>query len=430
MIHFTVMNEAELTALLHEAASAKANAQYEQATKAYETLLNQSQPTKDPTIQLLRFTAWRELGDLLRLLGKQEEAITNYQHYCDEAHGTPHYIEALYLLGLQHGRLGHHQKGLDAQRQALQYAKNTNDTSGRAKAYAGIGNALAGLGQLEEAVQNIQTALGLFQQLNNGPELARTWNALGLAQVRLGKTDKAIIAFVNALEKARLHMGKREVCITLTNLGECYQSLYNMEKALQSHEEALNLVQELNLPSAQADILRNFGVDLFYLNRPEEAHNYLQQALEMSQKAGLLEVYIQALYSIAYAEVSQGSVEQARTHGQAMKELAESNNSSAYLAESLYILGLCHQKENEFPAAEQLWQQASFLAHETKQRSLLWRLHAALAQIAPSISLATAHNRIAAEIIDQIVWPLEDETLRNTFLNTPIIQTIRQAAKG
>ena len=77
--------------------------------------------------------------------------------------------------------------------------------------------------------------------------------------------------------------------------------------------------------------------------------------------------------------------------------------------------------------AEELWQRAIFLAHETENRVLLWQLHAALAQIAKLPSLAAVHNRIAAEVIQQIVEPFTDEALKAHFLEAaPVTAVLSQ----
>jgi hypothetical protein len=80
--------------------------------------------------------------------------------------------------------------------------------------------------------------------------------------------------------------------------------------------------------------------------------------------------------------------------------------------------------------AEELWQRALFLAHETENRVLLWQLHAALAQIAQQPNLAAVHNRIAAEVIQQIAEPFTDASLKAGFLEAgPVTAVLNQLPK-
>jgi tetratricopeptide (TPR) repeat protein len=156
---------------------------------------------------------------------------------------------------------------------------------------------------------------------------------------------------------------------------------------------------------------------------------HLRRALALSEEMDRPDTQSQALYSLAIAEVELGDIAAAREHGQRLKELAEKTNARGYLADALHILGLCHERDGERTVAEQLWQQALFLAHETNRRILLWQLHSALSRISNNPALKDVHNRIAAEVIQQIAFPIEDENLKQKFLNAPAVQTVlRQAA--
>ncbi len=99
-----------------------------------------------------------------------------------------------------------------------------------------------------------------------------------------------------------------------------------------------------------------------------------------------------------------------------MRDLSEGGSNQGSLAEALHVLGLLKKERGDVLAAQGLWQEASFLAHETGRRMLLWRLHAELASLASNPQLASVHNRIAAEIIQQIAQPIEDVRLREQFL--------------
>ena len=91
-------------------------------------------------------------------------------------------------------------------------------------------------------------------------------------------------------------------------------------------------------------------------------------------------------------------------------------------------MGLCSKVEGDEITAQQLWQQAIFLGHETHRRPLLWRIHAEMAKVMPNEDLAQVHYRIAAEVIQQIAYPIEDEQLKAAFLNAPPIAAILTAA--
>ena len=287
--------------------------------------------------------------------------------------------------------------------------------SGRAHAHSGIGSAYRGLGRIEESVPHMARALFLFEQLGDKQEQAWVGNQLGISYARLGKVDKAITIFKQALELAR-EIGVRETAVILSNLGEAYQVLYDMQQAFIHHQEAVAIYDSVDLPSGSADLYRNLGVDLYYLGQVEEGMKYLRKALQISEHVGRPNLHMQALYSLALAEIDQGREELAQIHSLNLKALTEKGEAAGHLAKALHIEGLCAKLAGEFVRARQAWQQATILAHETGQQMLIWQLHAAQATIADSEELAAIHLRIAAEIIEQIIYPIEDEKLRQKFL--------------
>jgi tetratricopeptide (TPR) repeat protein len=311
-------------------------------------------------------------------------------------------------------------------------AEALNYTAGRANSLGGIGLVNHHLGRFEEAGTNYKKSLALLEQIGDRAEQARCWNRMGMSHARLGELDKAITDFKES-SQLFLKISNRSLRTVqtglnaLSNLGECYQSLFDMNQALTHHEAGLNLVESMDLPSLESDFCRNLGVDLYYLGRIEEGIEYLERALRISRESNTPDIELQSLYSLAIAELERGNLAQGHTYAQALSELAETHQTRGYQADGLHALGLYHKEIGEIDQAQQLWQQALFLAHETGRRMLLWRVHAELAGIAPNRALANVHNRIASEIILQILLPIEDEALCQMFKNAAPVRAIFEA---
>lgn len=185
----------------------------------------------------------------------------------------------------------------------------------------------------------------------------------------------------------------------------------------------------MNLRYSESDVTRNLGFDLWRLGRVEEGLEYLNQALALSQETGNPDVELQTLYSLALVKIEQGETEKAHEFARRLKGLAEAANTRGYMADALHVSGLYHEKQGEMALAQQMWQEALFLAHETSRRMLLWQLHAALARISENPALSQVHYRIAAEVIQQIAYPIQDEGLCEKFLHAPPIRAILREAK-
>jgi tetratricopeptide (TPR) repeat protein len=172
------------------------------------------------------------------------------------------------------------------------------------------------------------------------------------------------------------------------------------------------------------DLSRNLGVDLYYLGRVEEGISYLKRALRVSRDMNTPDIELQSLYSLAIAEIERGNPERGLEYANELMKLAEEGKTRGYQADGFHAIGLAYQKKGQIEEAQQVWQQSLFLAHETGRRMLMWRIHSGLSSIAPNQALADVHNRIASEIILQILDPIEDETLCQTFLDAEPVRAI------
>jgi tetratricopeptide (TPR) repeat protein len=420
------------TPALSAAAAAESAGDHPQAIQSYTALLAQiaAHPT-DATLDEARLTAVRERGRLLNFVGEEEAALTSYQHYQQEAAPGRYTVEALVLVGNQSCYMGHYQQAVETLQEALQLAEGLNYTAGRAKGYGSLGLTHVYLGRPEEALTYLTKSLALLEQLGDTVEQARMWNRVGVTHMRLGQVDKAVAALQEAANLARQKANEDPLALeltihTLNNLGECFQYLFDMEQALIYHHEGLAMAAG-KMFYLEADLCRNIGVELCYLDRVTEGVGYLHRSLKLAQAINQYNIAMQALFSLALAEIQQGDLQTGYDHARQLKEKAEQGNARGDLADALYALGLYHRLRGDGDTAQQLWQQALFLAHETARRMLLWQIHGELAQVTANRELAAVHNRIAAEIIQQIAYPIADKTLRDHFLQATPVASILAA---
>lgn len=418
------MQISQLLAQLETAAVAQQQHNYAHALTLYEELLA-AVPLQNatPEMRQLRVKALNQSARIHYLQGNQEQALKGYQQAYLESTSSRQAVAALVQIGDQHVAMGNYDKALQAQNEALHLAESLNDSSGRAHALRSTGLVYMRMGRFGEAIASLRKALSLFQQLHDRPERTRTWNLIGIAHAQKGELDKAIDAFVIGLADAR-HIGDVATASFLGNLGEAHQDLYDMEQALIYHREGLQIAQQMHLSSQEVDLWRNLGVDLFYLGEIDESGRSLQKALQLSQETGLLDMELQTLYSLALVALAQQQTAVAAAYTQRLQTAVLKAKARGHEARVCYLLGLCAQQNGDSAKAEQQWQQALFLAHETDQKHLLWQIHAALAQVATNPELAQTHNRIAAEVIEQIIYPLENEALCQIFRNAPPVKAV------
>ncbi|MBK8986690.1 MAG: tetratricopeptide repeat protein [Chloroflexi bacterium] len=421
------MDVAHLAQLLQRATIARDNEANDTAVRYYAELIAQTEGgAAEPGVREIRLEALRENGRLYRLLGQQQEALACFEQTYMDAGSGEQAVDALTLLANQHNSMGSYDEAMQACREALQLTEALNYSAGRAAAFQVLGRAYAHQGRTEEAIHNMQKALALFEQIGNRTEVARTNSWIGVVRMDQWHMDKAIRAFQRALQESE-HVSPILRCTILNNLGECYQCLFDFEQALAYHREALALISQTRFTMPQDDLLRNLGVDLCRIGEVDEGIAHLYDALRLSEANGDPDVRFQVLDSLIHAELERGRPDVALQYSQTLRMEAEKRKARHFEARALYGLGLCYQQFGEGVAAEQEWQQALFLAHETRQQNLIWQIHAGLAQIVGIAPLAATHNRIAAEVIDQIVYPIEEDNLRQKFLAAPSVRAVLAA---
>ena len=176
----------------------------------------------------------------------------------------------------------------------------------------------------------------------------------------------------------------------------------------------------------EADLCRNLGLDLAQQQQWTESLAYLHRAHDLAEEIQSPNTCLNALYGLARVELARGE-SSGKAYAHALLTVTKPGQSRWHQANGLYALGRFEQLAGNHATAEELWQRAIFLAHETENRMLLWQLHAALAQIAKLPNLAEVHNRIAAEVIQQIAEPFTDEALKAHFLAAdPVAAVLNQ----
>mgnify|MGYP002624724736 CR=1 FL=1 len=392
-----------------------------------EILANTDPQTSDPKEKNIRLVSLKERGDLLGELGEQVAALAAYEQYYLEAGTSQHAVEALVLIGIRSRGLGQYGRSITACQEALDLSHALNYTPGRAKALVGLGGTYLLQGEVNLAVNYLNQANALFEQLNDNYGQAQSSNEIGIAYATTGHFYKAIQAFEKSLSLARQFDRHSGLVACLNNLGECYQLLFATEKALDCHREGLALAESAEFRLLEADLCRNLGLDLMQKQQWSESEAYFQRAKALAEEIRAPEIYFHTLYALARVHLAQEQVE-GREYAQVLLDsTTEPGRSRWHQANGLYVLGRYEKLAGNTATAEELWQRAIFLAHETENRVLLWQLHAALAQIAQQPNLAAVHNRIAAEVIQQIAEPFTDESLKAGFLGAePVTAVLNQ----
>jgi tetratricopeptide (TPR) repeat protein len=402
--------------------------QYAETVELCQNLLSNTSPEIESD-QQYRLIALRESSLALWQLGQADAAWLQMTQYQQEAgEHSIHTIQALCQMAHLLTRRGAFELAKDKLDHAMKIANQLDYELGFSLVYHQRGRLAAFQGFPENALADYLKARAIYPKTGYLLTHFDLWSDIGFAYRTIGRIDKAIKAYDSALKLAH-HLRHPKTCAVLNYLGECYQDLFDMEQAKMCHLQALEHVPVLahnnkTFHRVQADIYRNLGVEYYYLGDMRAGRAALQKTLFMLDEQDSLEIRLKSLFTLSLIDLDQGDLTMAWQRAQELHDEADKNAIRGLQAWALYLLGLCCEQQDALDKAHSNWQQALFLAHDTDQRMLLWRVHAALARTAASDALAGVHYQIATEAIHQIVLSVEDVSLQAKFKQAPMVAQV------
>ncbi len=429
------MDKATLNDLLDQAQQLETANEFENAAEQYQVIIDNTSPNaKDKNIEEIRLKALEQITGLYTyyVSERYEEGLALAEVYQEEATSYHHQRNALSRIGAYAMHFGDNKRALSAYRTALELVESHDDERGLIRAYSDLASAYNSVGNLEEAAHYYLQAIELHNQGSGSLfGAANIWNRLGLVYHQQGEISKAIDAherYLKYYQEAQPEDVQSNMT-ALNNLGEGYLMAYDYQTAHHFFQRGLDLATEGQYLAVQADLNRNQGVAYLYEGKYDAALENLYLALKLSQESTNASIIVQTLYSLALAEFAVNQDEKAFEHAQNLLRMAGSNRANTHYANAIHLVGMYYQKSGDTQTAEKYWQEATYLAHESKQRSLLWQLHANLAEIAATPDLAQVHLRIAANILDQIMEGFDDPILQNTFKRAKPVHAVLSQVK-
>lgn len=143
-----------------------------------------------------------------------------------------------------------------------------------------IGNTLRHLNRLNDALDYYQQAISYSN--NDKHQLLRIYGNIGLTYKRLENYDLALNYFLPALDYSIELGDKRNECIGLQHLGNCYICMHNYEKAMPYLEQSLKIANHINFITGKINVYFDYGSIEAQHQNYESAKQYWELCLEMS----------------------------------------------------------------------------------------------------------------------------------------------------
>ncbi len=192
--------------------------------------------------------AYIVLGDILRDLGKFREAEKAYRdaesiyRRNDNFSGAGDALNRLAGILFKNGRFD---GSLNCLLEAVEYARNDKNNRKLAYLFGNIGRVYTLMGKLAEAKENIRMNIELSAEFGDEVELGRAYLSLGYVNIQLGNLNDAEDALERALGYIERNQMKKEEVIYRTYLGELLIARGEIDEADRALTEAANTAAKI-----------------------------------------------------------------------------------------------------------------------------------------------------------------------------------------
>jgi CHAT domain-containing protein len=182
--------------------------------------------------------------------------------------------------GLQAYERGAFEQALAAWKQASQLYESGGKVKEQSRALVQVAQASEAIGQVTQALQNLELALALAQQTQDRVWIATVLDNLGRTYLTARNTEAATQHLTQALELATAGGDQRLIAAIHNDIGLAQVSQQHYEDALDSFTGSAHGAAATNDRSLAVRARINAARAAWKLNQPEAARNWLDQALD------------------------------------------------------------------------------------------------------------------------------------------------------
>ena len=310
-----------------------------------------------------------EIGDLLRITGKFDDAIQSWRQAISLQEGLGRRISAAILhgkmgrvLGMSLGRVGEALKEFETAKGFLSTAQDENGLAELCQSYAALH---AQNGNFAEAIDWCKRAIALSEGDNLTTILARSYSTLGTILLSKGQIEQGLQYLDKALEKALSEQLNDTAMDVYNNLGVTFETQGQFVKASEYFEKGLQLAKKAGYLSELPWLYDGLATTYLHSGNLEKALKAAEAAVSLDRSQGQFRHLAIALCSLGRVQFRLGQVEKARELFEEALKLAEQTDDHQALVEACAGLGEIALKADDFEKANVLLQRASEFVERT-----------------------------------------------------------------
>src|SRR6266581_3404956 len=402
---------------------------FNEAVEDYGSMLQQAQTMHDPAMEsaalnaltLTLFYAHR----LTEMAERAEEALA----VAERAQSESLRVETIQLIGLKHlcyGELAEAQAMLD---EAIQIARSIDHQPVLVSGLGWRGLLHFFQTEYETAEKVLVEANRLAAAMRDGFLVLLSLFALGLTRGNLGRISEALKTLNEGINMAQRN-GDRFWYPRLPNcIGWIHRELQDFEHALQYDQQGLEVGREHHVLEAEANSLINLGIDFDHTGKSAETLSRFQEAESIFER----DAWFRWRYNIRLQAgacehwLAQGDLDRADEYARRLLEVATRYQARKYVAVAHKLMGETAIARGDLAKAEAELKIAVESLRQHPAPLVAWKAYATLGGMYSKSGNAAAAREAftrSAAVIKRIASGIDDERLRETFLNAPTVSEV------
>ena len=266
--------------------------------------------------------------------------------------------DRLIQQGIQLYQVSRYREAIQVLESALGIYRDIKDLKGEAMSLLGLGAIYRGLGQYQKAIDFYQQSSAIYKQIGNSSGEAASFNNLGSAYTDIGQYQKAINFNQQSLAIQKQIGDRNGEATSLNNLGLAYRNLGQYQKAIDFYQQSLAIQKQIGDRNGEATSFNNLGGSYYSLGQYQKAIDFYQQSLAIKKQIGDRNGEATSLNNLGSAYDNLGQYQKAIDFYQQSFTIFKQIGNRNGEATSLVSLGLAYNNLGQYQKAIDFYQQS------------------------------------------------------------------------
>lgn len=188
-------------------------------------------------------------------------------------------------MGSVYGDQGDIPKCIEYSHMALEVYRKLKDKRGESFVLNNLAGPYQDLGEVKKAGEYLEKSLKIRLELKDRDAIAESYNNLGNYYELVTKdVGKSLEYFSKSYEAYKVLNNKRGMSYSLGNVANSYSKMGDVDKAFDTYQKALDIMESINLMEAMPNTLNGQAQILITKHREKEAEALLLRSLDLGRK--------------------------------------------------------------------------------------------------------------------------------------------------